>query len=78
MRFSQLYQIGAEQSIHARTRRVFERAETMSANFGGLWDRYRASLQIECFSAEEIEVIVSLGKRLRDEGKLAWEIPVVA
>jgi hypothetical protein len=77
-RSHRVYQIGAEQSIRARTRRAFENAERMSANFGDPWERYRAQLQIEVFTAEEIDVILEIGRSLRNEGKPIWEIPVVA
>jgi HNH endonuclease len=75
-RIRRIYARGVEQSIQARCRRAFERAVTESANFGSLWDRYRAALHLEVFSALEVETLVTIGKGLHRSGKNAWEVPV--
>jgi len=75
-RLKRIYEHGAEQAIRARCRRAFELALNESGNFGDLWDRYRAALQLECFSAEDVHVIVTIGRKLHNDGKNAWEIPV--
>jgi hypothetical protein len=75
-RLARIHEYGAEQSVRARCKRAFERALGESGNLGNLWERYAAALQLECFTAHEVAVVVAIGRRLRDEGKNAWEVPV--
>lgn len=75
-RIRRIYEHGVQSSIRSRCKRAFERALGESSNFGDLWTRYRAALQFECFSATDVATIVAIGRRLHNEGKAAWEIPV--
>jgi len=75
-RVKRLHAHGAEQSVRARCQRAAKRAKLESSNLGNLWERYAAALGIECFSNVDVEVLVTIGKRLRDEGKPIWEVPV--
>ena len=69
-------QRGVEESIQARSRRAFDRARGLSSNYGDLWERYAAALQLEVFSAEEVATIVAIGRRLHAIGENAWKVPV--
>ena len=71
-----IHEYGAEQSVRARCKRAFDRALGASGNLGDLWERYRAALQLECFSSDDANVIVAIGRRLHRESKSAWEVPV--
>jgi hypothetical protein len=75
-RIRRIYEHGIESSIRSRCRRAFERAIAESSNLGDLWERYRAALQFECFSATDIDVIVAIGRKLRREDQDPWEVPV--
>jgi hypothetical protein len=75
-RMRRVNQRGVEQSIQARSRRAFDCARGLSSNYGNLWERYAAALQLEVFSAEEVGTIVAIGRRLHANGENAWEVPV--
>jgi hypothetical protein len=75
-RVERLHAHGAEQAVRARCQRAAQRAISESSNFGNLWERYAAALSLECFDSADVEVIVAIGRRLRDEGRPIWEVPV--
>lgn len=67
---------GAETSIRARCQRAWENALQDSANYGDMWERYRGRLGIECFSSDDIQQIVAIGRRLLNQSKDPWAVPV--
>jgi hypothetical protein len=75
-RLRRIHDHGAEQSVWARCKRAFQRALCESGNLGNLWERYAATLQLECFSSNDVAVVVAIGRRLHYEGKNPWEVPV--
>jgi hypothetical protein len=75
-RLSRIHDAGTEQAIRARCERAARNANSMSSNYGDIWERYAAQLALECFNAKEVTDIVAIGRRLEREGKNPWEIPV--
>lgn len=67
---------GAETGLWSICKRAFERASNETTNFGDLWDRDRAALQIEALNAEQIEAIVWIGRRRGRAGLSIWEVPI--
>ncbi len=76
-RLGRIHHEGAQQAIRAKCRRAYEHAVTESSNLGDLWDRYRAALQLEVLSTEDVDLIIKIGRQLAGEGKPPWEVPVV-
>ena len=75
-RVLRLHARGAATAVRVMCKRAYERAHDESANYGGLWERYRAALQIEALSAEQIEAIVFIGRHRHADGLVVWEVPV--
>ncbi len=76
-RLERIHHEGAQQAIRAKCRRAYEHAVNESSNIGNLWERYRAALQLEVLSTEEVDIIIKIGQQLAGEEKPPWEIPVV-
>ena len=75
-RVSRLHERGAHTAVHVMCRRAYELAVGESANLGNLWERYRAALQLEALTAEQIDAIVYIGWRRQKDGLLVWEVPI--
>jgi hypothetical protein len=75
-RVSRLHKRGAHTAVHVMCKRAFELAVGESANYGKFWERYRAALQLEALSAEQIDSIVYIGWQRREAGLVIWEVPI--
>jgi hypothetical protein len=75
-RVLRLHARGATTAVQVMCKRAFERASEESANYGNLWERYQAALQLEALSAGQIEAIVFIGRHRHADGLVVWEVPV--
>lgn len=76
-RLDPILRLGQEQAIQARCKRAWERATTESSNFGDIWTRYKAALELEVFPSDEVARLVAIGRHLDVQDREPWRVPVV-
>lgn len=75
-RMNRIGQWAQAREFTEQAERVGRRAEQLAMGGGDFWEHYRAQLQLEALSADEIDEFIQVGRAARAQGREVWEFAV--